>query len=74
MWVLHITRPDGTQTALAPVRYAAQCALAVAALMASAAPWLTERERRRIGLEVARADKEYVHAATGYRFRIDKES
>ena len=73
-WILHITAPDGTVTRNRPVTYSAHAALAVAAHLATVAPWMTERERKNAGLQVAaHSPRDYVHTATGYRFRIDQE-
>ncbi len=73
-FVLTTTAPDGTVTVGDPVTYGAQAAMAVINTLKTAAPWLTERERRNAGLQVARnSGRTWVHQATGYRFRVDTE-
>lgn len=73
-WTLTTTAPDGTATVADPVTYAAQAAMAVVNILKAAAPWLTERERKSAGLQVARnSGRTWVHTATGYHFRVDTE-
>lgn len=75
MLTLVITAPDGTETRNNPVQHAPQLARAVAVILRGAAPWLTPRETRSLGLQVAQGEPGLtrVHAATGYRFRIETE-
>lgn len=72
-YVLVITAPDGTETRNRPVMYGPQLVAAVSAVLHTAAPWLTRRERNTAGMQVARGRRgvPLVHTATGYIFRVE---
>lgn len=67
------TAPNGHVTRNNPVMRGPQIVMAVSETLRRAAPWMTRRERDRVGLLVARGHKHttHVHAATGYSFRIE---
>lgn len=73
-YVLVITAPDGTETRHRPVMYGPQLVAAVSAVLHTAAPWLTRRERDSAGMQVARGRRgmPLVHTATGYIFRVEE--
>lgn len=73
MYTLITITPAGAETRSTPVAQGPAVMLAVARSLATAAPWLTDLETRRLGLVVARSavGVTSVHMATGYRFRIE---
>ncbi len=70
-----ITAPDGTTTRSGPVSHPAHIIDVVANNLRLADPAMDHREADRCGLLVARhgSTRDWVHIATGYRFRITTE-
>lgn len=65
--------PDGTKTVSGSITYGPQVVCAVSAILHTAAPWLTRRERDSAGMHIARSRKgvPLVHLATGLVFQVE---
>lgn len=73
MYTLITITPAGAETRSTPVAHGPALMLAVARTLQEAAPWIDDRQARRLGLIVARSGVGVtsVEGSTGYRFRVE---